>query len=150
MTTKTIIVVEDNKNLLELFGYALRGSGWEVALTQGESDFWEQLRHLSPTVILLDINLLEGSGLDIAKQLKSDPVYRDIPILAMSGLCTRREIQKCFEAGCATVLSKPFQLVELQNTLADLIGTTPQQISRPQKFVARPKSGVLQRRDLHP
>jgi CheY-like chemotaxis protein len=150
MKTKTIIVVEDNKNLLELFGYALRSSGWKVALAEGAPDFWEQLKHIRPTVILLDINLLEGSGLDIARQLKTYPACRDVPIIAMSGLSTRQEIDACFEAGCTTILLKPFQLVELQNTLIDLTETLPHQISGAQKLITKPKSRVLQRRDLHP
>jgi DNA-binding response OmpR family regulator len=150
MKTKTIIVVEDNKNLLELFGYSLRSLGWEVALAEGAQDFWEELNHIRPTVILLDIKLLTGSGLDIAKQLRSCSAYRDVPIIAMSGLSTRQEIDACFDAGCTTLLLKPFQLVELQNTLIDLTETLPQQISGAQKSITEPKSRVLQRRDLHP
>lgn len=117
---KKILVVDDNEDLLELLGNYLLGSGWQVALARSNRECWEQLTRIRPDVILLDILLLEGSGLEIVRFLKRERSYRHIPILAMTGLYARHEVNKCLQAGCRDVLLKPFNLVVLDQTLTSL------------------------------
>ena len=114
---KKILVVDDNEDLLELLGKHLMGSGWQVSLARGSRECWEQLARIPPDVILLDLLLLDGSGLEIARFLKREHSYRRIPILAMTGFYSRRKVDECLQAGCYGVLVKPFSLVVLDQTL---------------------------------
>jgi|GEM_PF-3684225 len=120
MEQKKVLVVEDNRDLLELMGKFLVGSGWEVSLARGAREFWQRLEQFHPRVILLDMLLAEGSGFEIAQSLKKIRSYRDIPILAMTGLYARHEVKKCLLAGCNDVLLKPFRLVVLDKILTSL------------------------------
>src|SRR5215470_1825328 len=126
MEQKRVLVVEDNEDLLELVGRYLKGAGWEVALAHGGRECWERLKQNPPSVILLDMVFSDGNGFEIARSLKKERAYRDIRILAMTGLYSRKDLQRCFEAGCSDVLLKPFRLTVLDRTLTDL-ANLPQQ-----------------------
>ena len=60
MGQKKVLVVEDNRGLLELIGRFLKAAGWEVSLAHGIRQCWEQLKGFNPEVILLDMLLAEG------------------------------------------------------------------------------------------
>jgi CheY-like chemotaxis protein len=68
--------------------------------------------------------LAETSGFEIAQSLKNLRPYRDIPILAMTGLYARHDIAKCLLAGCSDVLLKPFGLTVLHELLTTLASQT--------------------------
>src|SRR5713226_5946245 len=121
MTQKKILIVEDNKDLLELIGKYLRGSGWEVALAHGTRECWDRLTQVRPSVVLLDMLLSEDSGFEIARRLKREHAYRQIPIVAMTGLSSRHNVQRCFEAGCRAILLKPFRFTALDKILTELV-----------------------------
>jgi two-component system, OmpR family, phosphate regulon response regulator PhoB len=121
MEQKRVLVVEDNEALLELIGKFLQISGWEASLAHGTRECWERLKEFHPRVILLDMLLSEGSGFELAQSLKKMPLYRDIPILAMTGLYARHEIKKCLLAGCNDVLLKPFRFAVLDKILTGLM-----------------------------
>jgi two-component system phosphate regulon response regulator PhoB len=121
MEQKRVLVVEDNRALLELIGKFLQVSGWEACLAHGTHECWERLKEFHPSVILLDMLLSEGSGFELAQSLKKMPLYRNIPILAMTGLYARHEIKKCLLAGCDDVLLKPFRFAVLDKILTGFV-----------------------------
>jgi two-component system phosphate regulon response regulator PhoB len=121
MEQKRVLVVEDNRALLELIGKFLQVSGWEASLAHGTHECWERLKEFHPSVILLDMLLSEGSGFELAQSLKKMPLYRNIPILAMTGLYARHEIKKCLLVGCDDVLLKPFRFAVLDKILTGLV-----------------------------
>jgi len=67
MEQKKVLVVEDNRALLELIGKFLQISGWEASLAHGTRECWERLKEFHPRVILLDMLLSEGSGFELAQ-----------------------------------------------------------------------------------
>src|SRR5262249_60898834 len=110
MEQKKVLVVEDNRDLLELMGKFLVGSGWEVSLARGAREFWQRLEQFHPRVILLGMLLAEGSGFEIAQSLKKMGAYRDIPILALTRVYARHEVKECLLAGCNDLLLRLFSL----------------------------------------
>ena len=122
--------MEDNEDLLELVARYLKGAGWEVALARGPRECWDRLKQIRPSVILLDMLFSEASGFEIAQSLKRERAYREIPILAMTGLYSRKDLQRCLEAGCSDVLLKPFRLTVLDKSLTDLASSPPQGVTQ--------------------
>ncbi len=118
---RKIIVIEDHENLLDLLSRYLTGSGWDVLAAHGIHEFWDRQDQIPPAVILLDVGLVEGNGLEIARQVRANKVSRGVAILAMTGFSSQAAIQKCFDAGCDAILLKPFHLADLDRALADFI-----------------------------
>ena len=67
-----------------------------------------------PGLILMDIHLPVLSGLDAAKQIKSDPKLASIPIVALTAMAMRGDREKILAAGCDDYISKPVDPARLK------------------------------------
>lgn len=114
--SKRIIILEDEKNTLELVETVLGEEGYD-AIAINHYEPLEYLIDFAPELILLDIRLSGGYGHLLCKDLKANPITSHIPVILISGSDNLEAIAK----GCKAdgFLSKPF-------TLQDLISTVKQ------------------------
>ena len=113
MKSFRILVVEDNQDLLELIVKYLELCGWRAAAANSEENFWEQLGRERPNLILADVMIQGRDVFSLLSAVKLDSRYSDIPVVAMTGLSSMRDKNRCMAAGCDRVLAKPFHLDEL-------------------------------------
>jgi DNA-binding response OmpR family regulator len=66
-----------------------------------------------PGILLLDINLPSGNGINVHARLRSDPALRDIPVIYVTGERTEHTMAKAHKMGAYSVLYKPFNLDDL-------------------------------------
>ncbi len=71
-----------------------------------------------PQIALVDVNLREGSGLDLVREIRLDPEIKDIRILMSSGLNLQQE---CIQAGADGFIMKPFMPDDLINLIHNTI-----------------------------
>lgn len=119
-TPKKVLVVEDYGDLLEFLGKVLALLGWDAVLTNSGRTALTELACDSPSVILIDMRLPDMNGCELAGILKKHPVYRKIPILAVSGSPDFPARAQCLAAGCDDFISKPFAISALEARLTDL------------------------------
>lgn len=74
----------------------------------------ETAARLQPKVILLDIQMPLKSGIDVCRELKSNPLTADIPVIFITALYNAEVLKEAFEAGGADYISKPFLNAEIQ------------------------------------
>ena len=60
-----------------------------------------------PSLILLDLNLPDVSGIDVLKRIKDDPSARLIPVIVLTTTDDKIEIQRCYDFGCNVYVTKP-------------------------------------------
>jgi CheY-like chemotaxis protein len=114
---KNVMVVDDDKDILEVLKILLSNNGFNViALSNGE-DVYGNLAGPKPDVILLDINLGSMDGRDICKDLKTQSDTKDIPIVMFSANHNMRN-QICPPAN--DFIEKPFDTDNLVDTLTTL------------------------------
>jgi CheY-like chemotaxis protein len=77
----------------------------------------EIARGSHPDVILMDINLPDISGIEVLKNLRSDPATALIPVIAISANAMPRDIKKGLEAGFFRYITKPIKVVEFMDAL---------------------------------
>jgi two-component system phosphate regulon response regulator PhoB len=114
MAKKTILVIEDDKDIRDTVTYALKQEGYNV-ISSENSKILLSLEQYNPDLILMDNWLTEwksdANGQQLSKQLKSDPKTSHIPIIILSAVSNIKEIA---EAGMSDgYLKKPFELEEL-------------------------------------
>ena len=108
-----ILVVEDEGDLRALIGYNLSRSGYAVELTADLNSARRVLASETPSLVILDIMLPDGSGLELARQIRQGPLAASLPILFV----TARPKETYLSAYCFSsqddCLPKPFSVREL-------------------------------------
>lgn len=111
--TPLILIVDDNPtNLSVLFEY-LEESGYEIAVAQSGEEALQQLEHVQPDLILLDVMLPGMDGFDACQHLKENPETAKIPIVFMTALANDIDKVKGFLAGGVDYITKPLHHEEV-------------------------------------
>lgn len=121
MSSETIMLVDDDKRCLELLTAHLKSLGWEVIPASNGRELLEKVRRVRPSMIVLDMEMPEMDGFDVARSLKDDPNYRDIPVLAATAMLMPEDRDRCLAAGCNDYISKPFTLQQLKEHITLLL-----------------------------
>ena len=117
---KKVLVVEDNELNMKLFCDLLGAFGYEPVQSRDGLRALEIAREHHPSLIIMDINLPEVSGLDLTRWIKDDDELADIPVLAVTAFAMRSDEQRVREAGCEAYMSKPIQMTSFLNQVAAL------------------------------
>ncbi|MDP1549734.1 MAG: response regulator, partial [Nitrosomonas sp.] len=88
-----------------------------ISATHGEFGL-ELARRYKPQVILLDIHLPGMDGYKVLEALKTDPITRDIPVIALSADAMPIDIDRGLQAGFIQYLTKPVKMDVLHETIA--------------------------------
>jgi DNA-binding response OmpR family regulator len=111
---KKILVVDDDKVFLRLVEYDLTKNGFDV-ITAPDGEMGILLaKTQKPDLILLDINMPDIEGGDVATMLEDNPQTQDIPIIFVTALLTKQEeIKRQNMMGKHSFFSKPYKLERL-------------------------------------
>jgi len=106
MTLKALLV-EDNENNRYLLRLLLEQAGFTVVTAEEGKLGIAMAREEHPDVILLDIQMPEMDGYEVATVLKSDPALRRIPIVGVSSFAMPGDREKAIRSGFAGYIEKP-------------------------------------------
>ncbi len=109
-----ILVVEDDRDLNDGINIALTRDGHEVFSAYSKRDCNLFLNMSSCDFIVLDINLPDGNGIDICKEVRKNS---DVPILFFSASDTETDMLRGYEVGCDDYISKPFSVEVLKQKI---------------------------------
>ncbi|MBI2360849.1 MAG: response regulator [Deltaproteobacteria bacterium] len=118
---KTIMIVDDNQDILNIVKAVLEGHGCEVISATNGMDFLSRLEHQKPDLIILDIMLPDIDGLEILKRLKDNVDTASIPVIMLTILEQCEDIDRAYELGCTYYLTKPFTSRQLLNAIGPVL-----------------------------
>ena len=119
---KKILIIEDNDLNLKLFKDLLEAHGYETIEIKDGVDAVAVVKRHKPSLILMDIQLPEISGLDITKKIKADKEISDIPVIAVTAFAMKDDEEKILRAGCQAYISKPISIVSFLETVRKFLG----------------------------
>lgn len=108
MPKKDILIIEDEKDLVELIQYNLEKEGFKVAYSYDGEGGLHMARGTHPSLVLLDLMLPRLDGLEVCRRLKQDPKTADIPIIILSVKDSEADIVAGLELGVDDYITKPF------------------------------------------
>jgi diguanylate cyclase (GGDEF)-like protein len=108
-----ILVVDDMPENLRLLADVLTARQYRVRCAKSATLALRGIQAALPNLILLDIDMPDMSGYDLCRQLKSNAVTREIPVIFLSALDDVLDKVKAFEVGGADYVRKPFHIEEL-------------------------------------
>lgn len=119
MNEKTVLIFDDDINILELCSIILSESGYRVEISETSHDIIEKVSHIHPDVILMDNWIPDIGGIKATQLLKQHPDFRHIPVIYFSA---NNDIHLLAEtAGADAHLAKPFDLADLENIVGQAL-----------------------------
>ncbi|SRR4030042_3498910 len=106
MTKKKILIIEDDKFLLKLYGDKLRRAGFEVAESVTGEEALNKISVDKPDLIILDLILPKKSGFEILTEFKLSPKTKNIPVIILTNLGQESDIKRGLEMGAVDYLVK--------------------------------------------
>jgi len=105
-----ILLVEDNSHNAKLMIIYLSKAGYEITWAKRSQEMWQALELALPTVILMDVQLPDGNGLDLIKELRSREIYQRIPVIVQTAMAMHGDREMCLGSGANDYISKPIDL----------------------------------------
>lgn len=105
-TQNHVLVVEDDKFLSGIYEKKLQIEGYQVGVADNGADGLAQAKRLPPQVILLDILLPKLDGLSVLQELKLNEATKNIPVILLTNLGQKDEMDKGLKLGAADYLIK--------------------------------------------
>ncbi len=121
-TNNTVLIVEDNELNMKLFHDLLEAHGYRTIGTHSGLEALDLARQHRPSLILMDIQLPEVSGLEVTKWLKDDDELRHIPVVAVTAFAMKGDEERIIQGGCEAYLSKPISVVGFIETVRQFVG----------------------------
>lgn len=112
MATEQILILEDDSELNRGLCAALKSDNRSVVSTRTIKEAKEQIEIITPSLALMDVNLPDGSGLDLLKWIRS--VKPDLPVILLTANDTDEDVVKGLELGADDYITKPFSLSVLR------------------------------------
>jgi len=104
---QTILLVEDDDTNRKLVRVILRGKRYRILEAGSAEQAMEMLRVARPDLLLLDIRLGGGSGLDVIRAVRADPAFDEVPAVAITAQAMKNDESRFPAAGFDGYMSKP-------------------------------------------
>lgn len=111
---KRVALLEDDADIRELVIHVLTEADMEVHCYGRAKDFWENIHAVDAHLVLLDIMVPDGDGLDICHRLNSVPTTAHLPVILMSAAHSNIDYMRY---GAKVFISKPFNIDDLIETI---------------------------------
>ena len=118
---KRVLIIDDDYNGAKQTKEALKKEGFEVNYAYSAEEGFDKMKESKPDLILLDLVLADESGFKVAQQIKDNPAYANIPIIAIS--LKKEAIDKhiASKVGIIDYLEKPLDMKKLIFRIKDIL-----------------------------
>lgn len=108
MTKETILIVDDEEDIIELIQYNLKNEGYSILTAEAGEQAIKIAKQARPDLIVLDLMLPGMDGLEVTRYLRSNDQTRDLPIVILTAKGEESDIITGLELGANDYISKPF------------------------------------------
>ena len=121
MAKPTILIIEDERSLLEILSYNLTNEGFEVLTATDGQEGLRRAKASLPDVVVLDLMLPIIDGLQVCRQLRSDPKTQTVRILMLTAKSEEVDEIVGFNLGADDYVAKPFKIKPLISRIKALL-----------------------------
>ena len=124
-TEYTLLHVEDSPELQELVRYILTSRpSIKIVTAETAAEGVQQAKKHQPDLVLMDVHLPDGSGMDALKQMQAFKETANIPVVALSSLATQLQIEEGLKEGFKYYITKPIDVPEFLETVDRILDST--------------------------
>lgn len=116
-----IYVIEDDESIRELLKVALEGYGYKLKAFEAAEPALIEMKEEKPDLAVFDIMLPGMDGLDAIRQIRQDPVLKDIPVILLTAKDKELDKVAGLDVGADDYITKPFGILELAARIRSLL-----------------------------
>lgn len=121
--TKTIMVVDDNVDFVDVVRRMLEKEGYAVDCAYGGSEAFERLESKKPDLIVLDVTMPDMNGLHVLARLKAASDTSSIPVILVTANDDDLDVLRGYQMGGDYFIAKPFNSDQLMSGIGLLLGS---------------------------
>jgi len=121
MTNPTVLVAEDDEDILLLVATRLTRDGFDVVTARTGAEALELVLERRPQVAVLDIGMPPPDGLEVVRRIRADPELNGTRLLLLTAKAQESDVRRGIEAGADAYVSKPFSPAELSARVRALL-----------------------------
>lgn len=137
MSAKTVLVVEDDRDIREMLVFSLQRAGYSVVETESAEQAIDKLGVLLPEIVLVDWMLPGMEGPELVRRIRKDELTMNIPVILLTARGEETDKLRGFDTGADDYITKPFSPKELLARMKALLRRS-----------SNDEGGLLQVRDL--
>lgn len=121
MDKKRILIVEDERDLVEILTFRLQSAGYDVIAAYDGQEGLDRARTEKPSLIILDLMLPKIDGYKVCGMLKFDARFKKIPIILFTARAQEADKKMGMEVGADAYITKPFEPTALLANIKELL-----------------------------
>jgi CheY-like chemotaxis protein len=115
-----VLVGDDNEEMRRLVVELLQAEGYEVSEAADTGQVLEQVSLSQPDLLILDVHMPGGGGVEALRAIRTDPAWQSLPVLLLSG-SVDLELDWASQVGADAQLPKPFRIEEFREAVGTLL-----------------------------
>jgi DNA-binding response OmpR family regulator len=119
---QTVLVVDDDKDILELVAFRLERAGYDVLTAENGEQALALAREHQPALVVLDVMMPSMTGYDVTEALREDEKTQGIPVIMLTARVQDADVSRGFDAGANDYIRKPFSPQELRARVEAVLG----------------------------
>jgi len=108
MANETVLIVEDERDILNLISFNLRRAGYRTRNVTSGEEALSDMKEERPDLVILDLMLPGMDGFDVCREMKKNEKLEDVPIIMLTARTEEMDIVSGLEAGADDYITKPF------------------------------------------
>ncbi len=117
----TILIVDDEPNIVISIEYLMKRAGYEVAMAYDGQQALDYLADNRPALMILDVMMPNKNGFEVCAEVRSDQRFAEMPILMLTAKGRESEMNKGLSLGASAYISKPFSTYDLVERVKALL-----------------------------
>jgi len=119
--SKSILIADDEPNIVAAVEYLLKRSGYEVSVARNGAEALELVETRHPDLVVLDVMMPVKSGYEVCVRMRERPDWRHIKIIMLSAKGRDAEVAKGLSVGADLYITKPFSTRDLMRKIKELL-----------------------------
>jgi CheY-like chemotaxis protein len=121
MTMRTLLVADDNRLSRELVRDVFESADWRVVEAGNGQEVLERLEAASPDLVLLDLEMPVKDGFAALAEIRNNPRFSRIPVMAVTAKAMQRDRDRIVTAGFDECITKPIDVAKLRKHVDELL-----------------------------
>ena len=120
---KNLLIVDDEPAICDVIkAFADKMELFDrIIIANDGTEAWNKLQNQAFDLIILDVVMPKKSGLELLKQLKAEPRFKNTSVIIVSGNFDEENVKEAIALGARTLLAKPFTMEDIENKIKECL-----------------------------